>query len=113
MVTYCKLIIPYVSVNCLSVTHGHFNAIFDLAWSNGHETKLVSVSGDHTAVLWDVKTLGHIRKLCTFKGHTRSIKTVTYRPNDKGKVIISFYFMVKFQKGKFQKINVDKTSLGD
>lgn len=69
--------------SAIVVTHGHFNAIFDLAWSNGNDMKLVSVSGDHTAVLWDIAMPTHITKLCTFKGHTRSIKTVTFRPDDK------------------------------
>ncbi|PSN39890.1 Protein lethal(2)denticleless [Blattella germanica] len=63
-------------------TQAHHNAIFDLAWMEG-ELKLVSVSGDHTAVLWDVSNMP-FRQLHRFKGHTRSVKTVAFRPEDKG-----------------------------
>jgi WD40 repeat protein len=43
----------------------------------------VSVSGDHTAVLWDVSIMP-FRQLRQFRGHTRSVKTVAFRPQDKG-----------------------------
>ncbi|XP_069681957.1 protein lethal(2)denticleless isoform X2 [Periplaneta americana] len=62
-------------------TQAHHNAIFDLAWMED-ELKLVSVSGDHTAVLWDV-SVSPFRELQRFKGHTRSVKTVAFRPQDK------------------------------
>jgi len=47
------------------------------------ELKLVSVSGDHTAVLWDVSIMP-CRQLRQFRGHTGSVKTVAFRPQDKG-----------------------------
>ncbi|XP_023723106.1 protein lethal(2)denticleless [Cryptotermes secundus] len=62
-------------------TQAHHNAIFDLAWME-EELKLVSVSGDHTAVLWDV-SITPWRQLRQFRGHTRSVKTVVFRPQDK------------------------------
>jgi denticleless len=49
------------------------------------ELKLVSVSGDHTAVLWDVSIIPW-RQVQQFRGHTRSVKTVAFRPQDKGKI---------------------------
>lgn len=58
----------------------HYNAIFDLAWMFG-EMKLVSVSGDHTARLFDV-SLGRITEERVFHGHTRSVKTVAFRKDD-------------------------------
>jgi len=63
-------------------TQAHHNAIFDLAWME-EELKLVSVSGDHTAVLWDVSIMP-CRQLRQFRGHTGSVKTVAFRPQDKG-----------------------------
>ena len=63
----------------------HHNAIFDLSWME-EELKLVSVSGDHTAVLWDVSVMP-FRQLRQFRGHTRSVKTVAFRPQDKSEII--------------------------
>lgn len=50
------------------------------------ELKLVTVAGDHTARLWDISTLGwsHTKELSCFRAHTRSVKTVTFRYQDKG-----------------------------
>lgn len=56
------------------------NAIFDLAWCSS-QMRLVSVSGDHCAMLWNV-TDGGISPLGMFEGHTRSVKVVDYRPGD-------------------------------
>jgi WD40 repeat protein len=53
------------------------------------ELKLVSVSGDHTAVLWDVSIMP-FRQLRQFRGHTRSVKTVAFRPQDKSEIIVLF-----------------------
>nr|CAD7605570.1 unnamed protein product [Timema genevievae] len=61
-------------------SQAHLNAIFDLAWMDG-EMKLVTVSGDHRAILWDL-TEG-LHPLTMFLGHTRSVKTVAFRPDDK------------------------------
>lgn len=58
----------------------HYNAIFDLAWMF-EQMKIVTVSGDHTARLFDV-TNSDVRQERTFAGHTRSVKTVTFRQND-------------------------------
>ncbi|KAG8228299.1 hypothetical protein J437_LFUL007017 [Ladona fulva] len=57
----------------------HRNAIFDVAWMENEE-KLTTVSGDQTAVLWDVKQ-SDICKIATFVGHTGSVKTTVFRPN--------------------------------
>ncbi|XP_040156337.1 protein lethal(2)denticleless [Anopheles arabiensis] len=58
----------------------HYNAVFDLEWMPG-DMKLVTASGDHTAKLW---TLGESEMLCTqtFRGHSRSVKTVAFRRDD-------------------------------
>ena len=53
--------------------------MFDLEWTPG-ENSLLTASGDQTVVLWDVE---EEEKLATFKGHTSSVKTVTYRQTDK------------------------------
>ncbi|GLV39921.1 lethal-(2)-denticleless [Carabus blaptoides fortunei] len=58
----------------------HYNAIFDLAWMMG-QMKLVSVSGDHTARLFDVSRSDIIEERI-FHGHTRSVKTVAFRKDD-------------------------------
>lgn len=72
---------------CLSTgIQAHHNAIFDLAWME-EELKLVSVSGDHTAVLWDVSIMP-FRQVRQFRGHTRSVKTVAFRPQDKSEKIL-------------------------
>lgn len=44
--------------------------------------KLVSVSGDHTARLFNVEHAGGITEEQIFHGHTRSVKTVAFRKND-------------------------------
>nr|CAD7574646.1 unnamed protein product [Timema californicum] len=61
-------------------SQAHLNAIFDLAWMDG-EMKLVTVSGDHRAILWDLAE--GLLPLTMFLGHTRSVKTVAFRPDDK------------------------------
>lgn len=60
----------------------HHNAIFDIAWAPG-EMKLVSASGDHTAVLWDVQESGKFQEIARFHAHTRSVKTVAFPQEDK------------------------------
>ncbi|XP_064622324.1 denticleless protein homolog A-like [Lineus longissimus] len=57
----------------------HQNAIFDIAWMEG-DKKLLTASGDQTCVLWDVL---QEEKLSVFKGHTSSVKSVEFRPQDK------------------------------
>ncbi|EFN76938.1 protein lethal(2)denticleless isoform X2 [Harpegnathos saltator] len=68
----------------LEGVQAHANAIFDIAWMPG-ELKLVTVAGDHTARLWDVSTFGRsdIKELGCFRAHTRSVKTVAFRYQDK------------------------------
>lgn len=58
----------------------HYNAIFDLAWMF-QQMKIVTVSGDHTARLFDVSNCD-MRNERTFSAHTRSVKTVATRQND-------------------------------
>lgn len=58
----------------------HYNAIFDLAWMF-QQMKIVTVSGDHTARLFDV-TNSDLRSERIFSAHTRSVKTVAVRQND-------------------------------
>ncbi|XP_049835456.1 protein lethal(2)denticleless [Schistocerca gregaria] len=67
--------------NLMEGSQAHNNAIFDVAWMDG-EFKLVSVSGDHTAVLWDVSN-SQMKEIGKFESHTRSVKTVTFKPKDK------------------------------
>ncbi|KAG7197445.1 hypothetical protein KM043_013296 [Ampulex compressa] len=65
----------------LEGTLAHCNAIFDIAWMPG-ELKLVTASGDHTARLWDVSG-SDIMPVEDFHAHTRSVKTVVFRHQDK------------------------------
>ncbi|XP_064603294.1 denticleless protein homolog [Liolophura sinensis] len=50
----------------------HTNAVFDLTWLKT-EQKLITASGDQSAVLWDAVSGD---KLEVFKGHTSSVKSV-------------------------------------
>ncbi|XP_011309380.1 protein lethal(2)denticleless [Fopius arisanus] len=65
----------------LDGTQAHCNAIFDIAWMP-NELKLVTASGDQTARLWDVSTQD-ITQIDCFSAHSRSVKTVVFRPQDK------------------------------
>ncbi|KYQ59902.1 Protein lethal(2)denticleless [Trachymyrmex zeteki] len=65
----------------LEGTQAHCNAIFDIAWMPG-EMKLVTVSGDHTARLWDV-TRPEIKQINNFDAHSRSVKTAVFRDDDR------------------------------
>lgn len=67
---------------------GHMNAIFDVAWSDTR-LRLVSVSGDHTAMLWNITDSG-ISPLGMFEGHTRSVKVASFRPRDASKLHSNF-----------------------
>ncbi|KAK9719608.1 hypothetical protein K7432_004711 [Basidiobolus ranarum] len=58
--------------------HAHNNAVFDVQWTHD-DKRVITVSGDQTAGLWDVET----RKcLGNFYGHTSSVKSVTINPFD-------------------------------
>ncbi|XP_058804222.1 protein lethal(2)denticleless isoform X2 [Phymastichus coffea] len=59
----------------------HSDAIFDIAWMP-QEMKLITASGDHSARLWDVSQ-EEIKELQIFHAHTRSVKNVAFRPQDK------------------------------
>ncbi|XP_014229719.1 protein lethal(2)denticleless isoform X1 [Trichogramma pretiosum] len=83
-----KILLQDISHRCSDDTQelpegiqAHNNAIFDIAWMP-KETKLVSVSGERNAALWQVKD-GELTKLSSFVGHTHSIKSVSFRPEDK------------------------------
>ncbi|CAH0581678.1 unnamed protein product [Chrysodeixis includens] len=58
----------------------HNNAVFDLAWMPQH-MNFVTVSGDHTACLWDVAE-GNPKRVLVFSNHTRSVKTAVFRPTE-------------------------------
>ncbi|XP_075974413.1 WD40 domain-containing protein denticleless [Anticarsia gemmatalis] len=58
----------------------HNNAVFDLAWMPQH-MNFVTVSGDHTACLWDVAE-GAPKRVLVFSSHTRSVKTAVFRPTE-------------------------------
>ncbi|KAJ8911347.1 hypothetical protein NQ315_014191 [Exocentrus adspersus] len=75
-----KLAIHDSSNNNRYGTLAHNNAIFDLAWTFD-QMKLVTASGDHTSKLFSVDN-GEIREERVFCGHSRSVKTVTFRKND-------------------------------
>ncbi|XP_015191632.1 PREDICTED: protein lethal(2)denticleless [Polistes dominula] len=65
----------------LEGTQAHGNAIFDVAWMP-NDLKLVTVSGDHSAKLWDVSQ-SEIKQIDIFQAHLRSVKTAVFRPEDK------------------------------
>jgi denticleless len=56
----------------------HSNAVFDLAWTET-EPKLLTASGDHTIVLWDVNLNCQVS---SFAGHQSTIKSVNFRRHD-------------------------------
>lgn len=58
----------------------HFNAVFDLEWMPD-QMKLVSVSGDHTAKLWEL-TESKLVETRAFTGHYRSVKTAAFCKTD-------------------------------
>lgn len=59
----------------------HQNAIFDIAWVPGTENKVISVSGDMTARLWDADRGPSENEISVFKGHGRSVKCIAFKPN--------------------------------
>ncbi|XP_071455108.1 protein lethal(2)denticleless [Hetaerina americana] len=63
----------------LLVSQIHLNAVFDVAWME-NDTKLVTASGDQSAVLWDLRD-SQICKVSQFLGHSASVKTAAFRPN--------------------------------
>ncbi|XP_078675321.1 denticleless protein homolog [Branchiostoma floridae x Branchiostoma belcheri] len=63
----------------LSQWTGHGNAIFDLEWSP-HQGIMVTASGDQTARIWDMESTN---LMGVFKGHTCSVKSASFRTNDK------------------------------
>ncbi|XP_055528288.1 protein lethal(2)denticleless [Wyeomyia smithii] len=58
----------------------HLNAVFDIEWMPG-DMKLVSASGDHTARLWEL-TESKLVSSQVFNGHSRSVKTASFRRTD-------------------------------
>lgn len=58
----------------------HLNAVFDIEWMPG-DMKLVSASGDHTARLWSL-TESKLVNSQIFNGHSRSVKTASFRRMD-------------------------------
>ncbi|XP_073949934.1 LOW QUALITY PROTEIN: protein lethal(2)denticleless-like [Choristoneura fumiferana] len=58
----------------------HNNAVFDLAWAP-RKLSFVTVSGDHTACLWDVAE-STPKRVLVFSNHTRSVKTAVFRPSE-------------------------------
>lgn len=58
----------------------HNNAVFDFSWLPGDLERLVTVSGDQTAVLWDAEVKC---RLSLFHGHNRSVKVISTLPDDK------------------------------
>lgn len=58
----------------------HHNAVFDTEWMPD-EMKFISVSGDHSAKLWEVAETRMVDTR-TFHGHTRSVKTAAFRKTD-------------------------------
>lgn len=65
------------------------------------EFKLVSVSGDHTAVLWDV-TNCELKEIDKFESHTRSVKTVAFKPRDKGNYLLTSSFFLYVSNYRFK-----------
>ncbi|KPJ06822.1 hypothetical protein RR48_11321 [Papilio machaon] len=66
------------AASCLDGFQCHNNAVFDLAWAPSHMS-FVTVSGDHTASLWDLAE-GAPKRVLVFSNHTRSVKTAVFPP---------------------------------
>ncbi|XP_028041945.1 LOW QUALITY PROTEIN: protein lethal(2)denticleless [Bombyx mandarina] len=56
----------------------HNNAVFDLAWMPKN-MNFITVSGDHTACLWDAAE-GSPKRVLVFSSHTKSVKIAVFRP---------------------------------
>ncbi|KAF9418392.1 hypothetical protein HW555_004822 [Spodoptera exigua] len=69
-----------MSASTLEGFQCHNNAVFDLAWMP-QNMNFVTVSGDHTACLWDVGE-GAPKRVLVFSSHTRSVKTAVFRPTE-------------------------------
>ena len=83
-------IIDTSSHACKKIEFGaHDNAIFDMAWVPQAMNKIVTVSGDMTARLWDINRYVSRRGLeytdakdiGVFSGYNRSVKCVEFRPD--------------------------------
>ncbi|XP_033124841.1 denticleless protein homolog [Anneissia japonica] len=61
-----------VNKSIMKAFTAHNNAIFDLAWVND-SAKLVTASGDQSAVVWDIEK--HV-SIATMRGHSCSLKSV-------------------------------------
>lgn len=70
---------PLVSI---AEIHAHNNAIFDIAWMPSGR-KLLTMSGDHSVQLIDVKD-AELTSVGVFNGHTKSVKTADFMPSDPG-----------------------------
>lgn len=57
----------------LAVLRGHKSAITEVCWSSDDQN-VVSASADRTAIVWDVETLKHIRKV---RSHDEIVNCVT------------------------------------
>lgn len=58
----------------------HYDAVFDLEWMPNN-MKFLSASADHTSRLWNI-TESNISLERVFMGHSRSVKTATFRQSD-------------------------------
>jgi len=61
----------------------HNNAVFDVTWIP-QSAQFVTASGDTTAILWDVTR--PTEKLCVFRGHSCSLKSVTVSKENPSKL---------------------------
>uniref|UniRef100_A0A0A9YP80 Denticleless A n=2 Tax=Lygus hesperus TaxID=30085 RepID=A0A0A9YP80_LYGHE len=66
--------------NPVETFQAHYNAIFDLVWLE-NEVKLVTSSGDHSALLWDLGK-GEAVPIVRMVGHQGSVKAVACKPGD-------------------------------
>lgn len=67
----------------ISAWMAHKNAVFGIEWTVDG-SRLITVSGDQSAVLWDVERK---RKISVFKGHGGSIKTLSACPFDSNRFV--------------------------
>lgn len=72
--------------NARTFVQTHNNTVFDLAWMPG-ERQFVTVSGDHSAKLWDCSE-SEVKMVSEFLGHTRSVKCVHFKLENTGKTSV-------------------------
>lgn len=86
----CIQNVKKVTDQCFVQTHK--NTVYDIAWMPQH-SQFVTVSGDNSAKLWDCRE-SNINLISVFRGHKRSVRCVSFKPENTGTCTALFYSLV-------------------